>query len=66
MQRSPTLWVLITVVLLVLLADSFWTSQQLSVLLGRQPSKYPQVDPMRLPHASVPMPGHTDPKSNAS
>ena len=57
MQRPPTIWVLITVVLLVLLADSFWTSQQLSILLGRQPPKYSQVASMPLPHASVPVPG---------
>ena len=57
MQRPPTVWVLIIVVLLVLLADSFWTSQQLSILLGRQPPKYPQVASMPLPHVSVPMPG---------
>lgn len=43
MQRPSFVWVLVTVVFIVLLANSFWTSQQLSVLLGRQPFKYPQV-----------------------
>ena len=43
MQRPSTILVLITLVFLVLLADSFWTGQQLSVLLGRQTAKYSQV-----------------------
>ena len=62
MQRPTDVWVLLTVVFLVLLADSFWTSQQLGVLLGRQPLKVPQVASTPLLHASVSMTGLLDQK----